>query len=133
LRQTYVRFVTGDVNSESQREAGVFQAAYRLRDAGTLDDYDAAHLTEHLNWFNSHLEKPNRFTAAKPPYYRKKNRAISWFKETATEHITRMWEIIRLLESHGLSVRMIKTDRPGYVTYEDEHQIVAEPFADSGV
>jgi hypothetical protein len=132
LRQIYVRFVTGDVNSESQREAGVFQASYRLRDAGALDDYDAAHLTEHLNWFNSHLKKPKRFTAAKPPYYRKKNKAISWFKETATEHIARIWEIVRLLESHGLSVRMIKTDRPGYVTYEDEHQIVAEPFADSG-
>jgi len=44
-----------------------------------------------------------------------------------------MREIIRLLESHGISVRMIKTDRPGYVVYEDDHQIVAEPFADSGV
>jgi len=132
LRQIYIRFVTGDVDSDSLREAGVFQAAYRLRDAAGLQDYESAHLTEHLDWFKSNLKIPRRFTAAKPPFYRKKNRAISWFKETATEHIARMREIIRLLESHGIPVRMIKTDRPGYVVYEDDHQIVAEPFADSG-
>jgi hypothetical protein len=28
-------------------------------------------------------------------------------------------------------VRMLKTDRPGYVVYEDGFQIVAEPFSDA--
>jgi len=133
LRLTYVRFVIGEVDSESQREAGVFQTAYRVRDEKALYDYDAALLTEHLDWFKSHLKIPSRFTAAKPPYYRRKKRGISWFKDSATEHIARMREIVRLLEAHGVSVQMIQTDRPGYVVYEDDHQVVAEPFADSGV
>jgi hypothetical protein len=131
LRQTYIRFVTGDVDPGSLREAGVFQAAYRLRDSTSLPDDESAHLTEHLDWFKTHLDAPNRFTAAKPPYYRKQKRVISWFKETATEHVTRLREMIRLLESHGIAVRMIKTDRPGYVVYEDDYQIAAEPFADT--
>lgn len=133
MRLTYIRFVIGEVNSESQRETGVFQAAYRVRDEKALCDDDAALLTDHLDWFKRHLKIPSRFTAAKPPYYRRKQRAISWFKESATEHIGRMREIVRMLEAHGISVQMIKTDRPGYVVYEDDHQVVAEPFADSGV
>jgi hypothetical protein len=34
-----------------------------------------------------------------------------------------------MLENHGVSVQMLKTERVGYVVYEDEYQIVAEPFA----
>jgi len=36
-----------------------------------------------------------------------------------------------LLESHGVAVQMLKTKQVGYVVYEYEYQIVAEPFADT--
>jgi len=101
-----------------------------LRDEGKLLPYEEAHLRTLTEWFAIHLAEPTRFTAAKPPHYRKKNRAISWFKDTAHEHIGRVREIVALLETHGVSVQMLKTDRVGYVVYEDEHQIVAEPFSD---
>jgi hypothetical protein len=39
-----------------------------------------------------------------------------------------MWEMVRILERNGIFVKKIRTDRPGYVVYEDELQIVAEPF-----
>jgi hypothetical protein len=65
----------------------------------------------------------------KPPFYRKKSRAISWFKDTAHEHITRVRTLAEILKNHGVSVQMLKTDRVGYVVYEDEFQIVAERFA----
>ena len=83
-----------------------------------------------IEWFNTHLEKPTRFTASNPPYYRKKSRAISWFKDTAHEHIGHIREMVAILENHGVSVRMLKADRVGYVVYEDDYQIVAEPFSD---
>lgn len=35
-----------------------------------------------------------------------------------------------MLENHGVAVRMLKADRVGYVVYEDDYQIVAEPFSD---
>ena len=35
------------------------------------------------------------------------------------------------LDDHGLAVQMLKTGRVvGYFVYEDEFQIVAEPFGD---
>jgi hypothetical protein len=127
----YVRFAVAEIHEHSQRGVGVFQALYRLRDAGKLYPYEEEHLRSVSEWFNTHLEKPTRFTAAKPPYYRKESKAISWFRDTAHEHIARIREMVAILESHGVSVRMLKTDHVGYVVYEDEHQVVAEPFSDA--
>jgi len=36
--------------------------------------------------------------------------------------------MVRILERHGIYVKMIRTDKPGYVIYEDDWQLVAEPF-----
>jgi hypothetical protein len=127
----YIRFITGEIHEDSRFELGVFQAAYRLRRAGHLPNYEETRLTELLDWFSSHLKKPTRFTASKPPYYRKPNRAISWLKDSATEHISQLREIVSILDRHDIHIEMIQTDRPGYIVYEDEFQIVAEPFADA--
>ena len=53
---------------------------------------------------------------------------ICWFKTGATEHIARIWEMVQILERNGIYVKKIRTDKPGYVIYEDEWQLVAEPF-----
>ena len=127
----FVRFVTTELHSESHKELGCFHAARYLREAGALSDEEEAALLEIRDWFGENLKKPTRFTTAKPPYYRKRQNGISWFKDSAREHIGKMQEMAALLKSHGLPVQMIKTDRPGYVVYEDEFQIVAVPFADS--
>ena len=126
----YVRFVTAEHDEESHQELGVFQSVYRLRDTGGLTDYEETHLEEVREWFNRNLEKPTRFTNAKPPYYRRRQNGISWFKASAEEHISKIWELIALLDNHGVRVEMINTTRPGYVIYEDNFQIVAVPFAD---
>jgi hypothetical protein len=115
------------------QRTGVFQEAFRLRNAGHLPEYEEAVLRELLEWFNSNLPKPHKFTNSKPPYYRKENKAISWFKHTATEHIAKVRQIMAILENHGIHTEMIATDRPGYVVYEDADQIVAVPFSDSRV
>jgi hypothetical protein len=73
------------------------------------------------------LRKPTRFTASKPPFYRKKSKAISWFKDSAQNHLAHIRGLVAILQHHGVSVRMLKTERVGYVVYEDEYQIVAEP------
>ncbi|HXX01815.1 MAG TPA: hypothetical protein VEJ00_11405 [Candidatus Acidoferrales bacterium] len=127
----FLRFVTGEVHEESHQALGVFQAAYRLRAAGLLSDEEEDHLEEIREWFNENLEKPSRFTSAKPPYYRKGQNGISWSKDSAHEHIRRIREMVAFLKRHDVSVRMIKSSRPGYIVYEDAHQVVAVPFADS--
>jgi len=126
----YIRFITGEIDDHSNQEAGVFQAAYQLLRHSSMPEYEYARLRELLDWFNANLEKPIRFTTSKPPYYRKQNRAISWFKDTATAHIAKLREIMIILDSHDIHTEMIQTDRPGYIVYEDPHQVVAEPFSD---
>jgi hypothetical protein len=128
---TYLRFVVADIHRNSMKELGVFHAVLRLRERGRLHAHEEELHDSTRNWFNEKLEKPTRFTASKPPHYRKPNRAISWFKDTATEHISHIRDLVRILENHGIAVQMLTTDRVGYVVYEDEFQTVAEPFGDS--
>lgn len=127
----FVRFVTTDLHRESQQGLGVFHGAGKLRDGGLLSRADEDLLREIRDWFNNNLAKPKRFTSAKPPYYRKRQNGISWFKDSAQEHIGKLREMVALLERYDVTVRMIKATRPGYVVYEDRFQIVAVPFADS--
>jgi hypothetical protein len=127
----FVRFVIAEVDEESHKELGVFQAASRLRNNNALSEDEEAILQNIRDWFNRNLEKPTRFTTAKPPFYRKRQNGISWFKDSAHEHIRKIREMVALLKRHDVPVRMIKAARPGYIVYEDEFQIVAVPFADS--
>jgi hypothetical protein len=76
-------------------------------------------------------QKPEKAYSIYPrqgPFYRKKNKTISWFKDSAEEHRSRVRDLVAILRNHGLIVHMLKTDRVGYVVYEDKYQIVAEPF-----
>ena len=129
----FLRFVTTELDDESHKELGIFHAAGKLRSRGSLSQEEETLLQEIRDWFNVNLEKPKRLTSAKSPYYRKRQNGISWFKDSAGEHIRKMHEMIVLLKHHDVPVRMIKTTRPGYVVYEDEFQIVAVPFADSDI
>jgi hypothetical protein len=127
--QTYLRFVVAELDEDSAKELGVFHAVLNLREEGKLQRHEEELHDVTRQWFNENLEKPTRFTASKPPFYRKPNKAISWFKDTARDHISHVRDLVAILQNRGISVRMLKTDRVGYVVYEDEFQIVAEPFA----
>ena len=124
----YLRFVVADIHEDSGKELGIFHAVGKLRDDGTLSCDEEEQHDLIRQWFNENLNKPARFTASKPPFYRKKSKAISWFKDRAHEHLDRARALVAILHNHGVSVRMLKAERVGYVVYEDEYQIVAEPF-----
>ena len=127
----YVRFVTMRSNDDSGAPEGIFQAASDLRNDGELPTHDAEYLLDILKWFGAHLRRPSRLTRSRRAH--RKNKAISWFKSSAVEHIAKAREIVRLLEEHGWHVRTVKTDRPGYIVYEDDFQAAAEPFASTDV
>ena len=126
----YLRFAIEKRNVDSGRGIGIFHAAVNLRSSSALEQWEYEVLCELLHWFDQNLEKPDRFTASKPPYYRKQPKAISWFKDTAIEHIDRTRQMVVILERHGLTVQTHRAERVGYVVYEDEFQVVAEPFSD---
>jgi hypothetical protein len=42
-----------------------------------------------------------------------------------------MREVAHILAAHGIIVDVLRTERPGYVVYEDSHQVAAEPFRET--
>jgi len=120
-KREYVRFVIGRKDEENHVERGIFQAAAQALEWQNITGRDADELNEVLAWFSENLEKP---TSAG----RDKNRfGICWFKTGSAAHISRISEMVHILERNGIDVKKIRTDKPGYVIYEDEWQLVAEP------
>ena len=121
-KREYIRFVVGRKDEDSHVEQGVFQAVARALEWETITGSDADELNTLRSWFSENLEKPTSYGRGKLSL------GICWFKVAASDHIVRIWQMIRILERHGIYVKKIKTDKPGYLVYEDDWQVVAEPF-----
>lgn len=131
LSTVYLRFVLPGLNQDTGTKDGVFETAYQLRREGELSEHERAELDELLHWFGENLETPNRFNRTKSKgYYRRTTKGISWFKSSAETHVTKMHRMVAILGDQGHHVSMIKASNPGYIVYEDDHQVVAEPFSD---
>ncbi len=81
----YVRFITQFINEDGEPEAGIFQAAGYIRSHSFTHDDDVAKLKLLNGWFNTYLEKPNRFSNAtnKSPA----SISLSWYKDSAKQHL----------------------------------------------
>ena len=129
---SFIRFVLARRDPESGVEEGVFGTAYRLRDSSSVDDEDRRVLTELLRWFGDNLATPDRFNRSKSKgFYRRTTRGIAWFRDSAADCLSRMHRMRAILEKYGHPVTMLAESRVGYVVYEDELQVVAEPFSDT--
>lgn len=127
-----VRFVLRRSNHESGSRDGFFSAAYELAETDSIGEAQRILLNEKLSWFEQNLSTPERFNRSKSKgAYRRNAKGVSWFKDSASEHLSVAREVITMLVEHGWFVDELKTDRPGYVVYEDDFQIVAEPFRDT--
>ena len=122
----FIRFLSSEIDERSQVAAGLFCAASKLRWTDDLPDYEFDALSDLRNWFNIHLESPFDHLPRTGRY----ERAICWFKPTAGEHLARAWEMITILERNNVLIWTIRSRKTGYVYYEDEAQVFAEPFDD---
>lgn len=129
---SYLRFVRPNRISHLDAREGFFCAAYALRDSTDLDPYSADYLEDLLDWFREHLPIPDRFHRSRSNRDEDRDTAgLSWFKPGATEAIERSYELISLLEQNGYVIETIRSERIGYIVYEDDQQVIAEPFADT--
>lgn len=128
----FIRFVLPVTNKDSTLNEGLFRLAYAFRDDPTVNDADRKLLIDITTWFDKNLLAPTRFNrTSSKGHYRRATRGISWFRDTATDCVTRMFELKRILETYGHHITVIQETRPGYVVYEDAFQVVAEPFSDT--
>lgn len=125
----YIRFVVNELDSDSHKRLGIFHAIRYLRDDGELTHQEEDKINKVMDWFADNLDKPSRLSKSSKNHTT--NKAITWFKHTANIHINKMWEIVSVLRSHGISVDVIKTEKPGYIVYEDQHQVAAEAFKET--
>lgn len=121
-KREYIRFAVSRKDEDSHVGQGIFQAVALALEWGNISGSDADELNEIREWFSQNLERPTSFGRDKLRL------GICWFKTAASEHISRIWEMVRILERNGIYVKKFTTDKPGYVVYEDEWQLVAEPF-----
>jgi hypothetical protein len=125
----YIRFVIGVVDPDSGAETGIFQTLTELLDHEDIPAHARDELHVVRDWFRRNLTAPHRLNRSRRPHRIPK--AICWFKPTAIEHIEKARSIVQALLELGVDVRMLKTNNPGYIVYQDEFQIAAEPFADT--
>jgi predicted transposase YbfD/YdcC len=125
----FVRFVIHKNDADSGRRQGLFQAVSDLEHDNVLLEHEQEQYDEIYEWFRKHLKKPRSFTRSSKPHA--KNVALSWFKDSAVEHIAKMHALAQLLQAHGIAVDVLQTERPGYVVYEDSFQVAAEPFKET--
>jgi hypothetical protein len=128
-RPELIRFVTAKRHPPYGHRTGIFQAAYAISREGGLEAVEHQKLLDLLQWFRDNLAEPDRLSVSRHP--RADETAISWMKTSAREHVAQLRLVVTLITSTGLVVDQLRTMRPGYVVYEDDHQVVALPFADT--
>ena len=126
VNHMFIRFVCGEIDEDSHVAAGLFCAASQLRWSEGLPDYEFDALTELKDWLNVHMDSPFDHL----PRDRRHEQAICWFKPTAREHLERAWELVAILERNDVLIWTIKSQRTGYVHYEDDVQVFARPYDD---
>lgn len=129
----FLRFVHSTTVDGMRAREGFFTAAYDLRAQDGIDASDRKQLEDMLAWFRLNLGLPSKFARSKSKgaYRREQTPGLSWFKPGAKEHLSMAYELADLLGRHGYHIEILKTERPGFVIYEDDVQLIAEPFADT--
>jgi hypothetical protein len=123
LAAMFLQLVIHQRDAGSHQHQGVFQAAYDLLERGDVSSEQAGRLKAILVWFERHVTTPDRSKL--------NERAIFWFKAMAEETNQHAWKLADLLKEVGIEVEIVKTTRPGYILYEDDHQVAAMPFRDT--
>jgi hypothetical protein len=123
----YIRVAVSARDESSDQPRGIFTELYALERSGKLEAYELQWFHDITWWFNKNLKTPDRLAWSSRPNAPK--RAISWLKLSAAEHVRRMRELATLLEHKDIAVDEIRTEKPGYILYEDEHQVAAMPFS----
>ncbi len=120
MSRNYIRFVTRLKDAETSKDLGIFQAFGRLEDKDKLEGWAQERGNAICNWFDQNLKAPKM----KGAHWR----AVFWFRADQQEMVKMLWELVAILEEHGVIVALNSTDDPGTIVYRDSFQVAAVPF-----
>ena len=121
-RPTFIRFVVGLDDEHHRQLTGIITEARLLRDDDRLSDQETARVEGTYDWFNDNVPVPPFSTSGWP------RDVVTWFKDDASEAISRMWDLVAILRESGVPVRLLRSTNPGRVVYEDDFQVVVEEW-----
>lgn len=129
MAEAYLRFIAMDPDREDGRPEGVFGAAYDLLERAVAPSYLLVEIRRILDWFVDELPIPDRFTRTRRPH--RADTGLCWFKSNSENCVRNIRYLVFLVTECGVPVREVRTAKPGYVFYEDDHQVVAHPVAET--
>ncbi len=118
----YLRFIGLCQDRRSRYEQGLIHLAYKLKYNNSFTDYEYEEVQYVFRWIDRNLIVPPILKI--PGNYR----CLCWFKPSAQEHIRVMWKLFSVIQNKGIAVDMIKCEEIGRIRYQDDYQIVAQPF-----
>lgn len=119
----YLRFQTARLDAGSHRNEGLFAAAYGLLGDDGLPWWAWREVRRSLDWFNTHLMRPARFTPARNG----RRQGLCWFEPAAAACVREARHLAWLCGEHGPPVFEVRARRPGVIVYRDRQQVVAVP------
>lgn len=123
----FSRYKTHDIDPGTGRDKGVIAVICEILRKKLVTEYEEAQIRRHLDWLDLNLPKPEKFSRTRNDYH-KNTHGLSWLKPTSKEALEHLRALASILEEHGIPTTMITTEKPGFVVYEDDYQVVAEPF-----
>lgn len=126
----YIRFVVKYFNRQTGREeTGVFRAADYVRDFSEIGAAAKENLRKLISWFDAHLPVPEFYDD--PAKRSEVQHTYFWFKTSAPEFLDRMNALAAILETNGVRVERLKTEKvSGVLVFEDHCQIAVIPAED---
>ena len=121
---TFIRFVTLKIDENSHQPQGLFQVAYSLLRTGDLNAGEREEVQIIIDWFKKNLPIPNQPNV--------EGRAIFWYRDSALEHIQKMWSLANILQSHDCAIQVQKCRHLHNIVYQDDYQVAAYPHRHDG-
>lgn len=133
MAEEFVRFVVPTrTHPDSETAIGLVAVAYELAESEDVEQGLRNQLAELLAWIETNVPLPERFNrTTSKGWYRRTTRGIAWLRATADLHIARCRSLAAVVTTCGYEVAELRETRVGYITHEDDIQVVAEPFRDT--
>lgn len=122
----FVRYQAAEPNHRGAK-IGIFGLANGLAREGALTDEDYQWWARANAWFDAAYPDPSSIDPS--VYVRAVNpKAQAWFKTTAGHLLAGVPQYLALLERYGVSWEVARTSNPGIILYEDDVQVVVNPY-----
>ena len=121
-RYKYTRYVIDDGESDDDEMDGVITILKAKIKEGIVDTHDSQLYEEVMSWYNEVLPVP--------PYNANRGywtiNSLAYWKSDQREIHEYMFSLVGICERINLKTKVILTNDPGFILYEDAFQVVAE-------